>query len=455
MSAALKKNSTVMPVRKREIFGWAMYDFANSSYTTVVITVVYSVFFVEHIVPASSPARDSFWSLAIILSTLIALVLSPFVGILCDFSGHKKRYLLATTILCSLGTMSIFWVGPGMIALGITLLVVSNTAFMLSEIFCASFLPELANKKNMGMISGIGWGIGYMGGLASLILVLQIIQDVDTANDYAGFVERNQWAMVAIGIFFFIAAIPTFLLVRERSRPAAGFEIFDGKKLLIAGIKSFQSSLTLVRQYPILFQFLAAFMVYMAGIEVVIKFVGIYATAELKFKTAELTVMFLILQFSAMGGALGFGWLESRIGPKKTVLWTLVLWVAGVLGIFFLDSIASAFTQSPKNVFFAISLIAGAGIGATQSSSRAVVGMLTPSNRSAQMFGFWGFFLKLATILGMSFGFVSDALDSRRMALLLIIGFFIVGGFMLMRIPLAQGIADSVANQEGLESEEK
>ena len=261
--------------------------------------------------------------------------------------------------------------------------------------------------------------------------------------------------MVAIGIFFFIAAIPTFLLVRERSRPAAGFEIFDGKKLLIAGIKSFQSSLTLVRQYPILFQFLAAFMVYMAGIEVVIKFVGIYATAELKFKTAELTVMFLILQFSAMGGALGFGWLESRIGPKKTVLWTLVLWVAGVLGIFFLDSIASAFTQSPKNVFFAISLIAGAGIGATQSSSRAVVGMLTPSNRSAQMFGFWGFFLKLATILGMSFGFVSDALDSRRMALLLIIGFFIVGGYMLMRIPLAQGITDSVANQEGLESEEK
>ena len=453
MSATLKENSRRMPVRKREIFGWAMYDFANSSYTTVVITVIYSVFFVGHIVPESSPARDSFWSLAIILSTLFALVLSPFVGVLCDFSGHKKRYLLVTTLLCSLATMSLFWVGPGMIVMGIVLLVISNTAFMLSENFCASFLPDLANKKNMGMISGIGWGIGYMGGLASLILVLQIVKDVDPANDFVGFVARNQWAMIAIGIFFFIAALPTFLLVRERSKPAVGFEIFDGKKLLIAAVKSFQSSLTLVRQYPVLFQFLAAFMVYMAGIEVVIKFVGIYATAELQFKTAELTIMFLILQISAMGGALGFGWLESRIGAKKTVLWTLVLWVAGILGIFFLDTIASILSYSPKNVFFVISLIAGAGIGATQSSSRAVVGMLTPSNRSAQMFGFWGFFLKLATILGMSFGFVSDALDSRRMALLLIIGFFIVGGLMLMRIPLTKGIEDSAVQQTSLETE--
>ncbi len=445
MSAKSKENSSAPPAQKREIFGWAMYDFANSSYTTVVITVIYSVFFVEHIVPASSQARDTFWSLAIILSTIIALFLSPFVGVLCDFSGYKKRYLLTTTILCSLATMSLFWVGPGMIALGIILLVISNIAFMLSENFCASFLPDLADKKNMGMISGIGWGIGYMGGLASLILVLQIVQDVDPANDFAGYVARNQWSMVAIGIFFFIAALPTFLLVRERSRPAVGFEIFDGKKLLLAGIKSFQSSLNLVRQNPILFRFLLSFMVYMAGIEVVIKFVGIYATAELKFKTAELTVMFLILQFSAMGGALGFGWLESRIGAKKTVLWTLVLWVAGVLGIFFLDSIATVFSHSPKNVFFAIALMAGAGIGATQSSSRAVVGMLTPTNQSAQMFGFWGFFSKLAIILGMSYGFVSDVLDSRRMALLLILGFFIVGGLMLMRIPLAKGIEEAAA----------
>lgn len=431
------------PVQKREIFGWAMYDFANSSYTTVVITVIYSAFFVEHIVPESSTARDSFWSLAIILSTLVALVLSPFVGILCDFSGRKKNYLMATTLLCSLGTVSLFWVGPGNVGLAITLLVVSNVGFMLSENFCASFLPELATKETMGKISGLGWGIGYMGGLASLILVMQIVQGTDPARDYAKFIAQNQWAMVTIGGFFFLAALPTFLLVRERSRPAPGFERIDWHKLFRAGIDRLKSSLGLVHQNPVLFQFLIAFMVYMAGLDVVVKFVGIYATAELKFTTEELTIMFLIIQFSAMGGALGFGVLESRIGPKLTVLWILALWVFGTLGIFFLEAIATILSNSPQTVFFIISLIAGAGIGATQSSSRAVVGMLTPAHQSAQMFGFWGFFAKFATILGMSFGFVSDALDSRRMALLLVIGFFIVGAILLIRTPLTQGIAQA------------
>ena len=441
--ATLDTPQTALPVQKREIFGWAMYDFANSSYTTVVISVIYAPFFVQHIVPAASDSRDSFWSLAIILSTLIALVLSPFVGVLCDFSGRKKKYLMATTLLCAFGTASLFWVGPGNIAWAIGLLVVSNVGFMLSENFCASFLPELATKETMSKISGIGWGIGYMGGLMSLILIIVITQGADPNTDYARFIAQNQWAMLATGIFFFVAALPTFLLVRERSQPAPGFEQLQWKKLLQAGIHSFKSSMNIVRQHRVLFQFLLAFMVYIAGLQVVINFVGIYASGELKLTTGQLTLMFLILQFSAMGGALGFGFAEAWIGPKWTVLWTLVLWIASTLSIFFLDALATFFGGTAQQVFFGISLAAGAGIGATQSSSRAIVGMLIEVRESAQMFGFWGFFSKLATILAMSYGFASDALDSRRMALLLVIGFFAVGGLLLLRIPLNQTIAQS------------
>jgi len=191
-SPSSENNQNVPPVRKKEIFGWAMYDFANSSYTTVVITVIYSAFFVEHIVPESSAARDSYWAIAIILSTLLALVLSPFVGVLCDFSGHKKTYLMISTVVCSLGTLALFWVEPGWIVFGIAMLVISNAGFMLGENFCASFLPELASKENMGLISGIGWGIGYMGGLASLIVVILIVPGEDAAGDTALFISRNQ-----------------------------------------------------------------------------------------------------------------------------------------------------------------------------------------------------------------------------------------------------------------------
>ncbi len=428
-----------IPVEKKEIFGWAMFDFANSSYTTVVLTVIYSAFFIKHIVPQGTELKDTYWAIAMILSMVITMFLAPFIGVLCDNSGNKKGYLFITTLLCSISTAGLFLVGPGDIALAIIIVAISNIGFMLSESFCASFLTDLSTKKNMAWISAIGWGIGYMGGLVSLIIIMQIIK-ADALTDTALFVRQNQWAMVAIGAFFILTALPTFILVRERSHPAPGFEKLNLPKLFHSGIESLKSSMELAKQNPILLQFLLTFMVYMAGLEAIMKFVGIYATIELKFSSGDLTVMFLILQFSAMGGALSFGWLESHIGPRNTVMATLIWWMVAVLGIFFLNNLSSLISVEPKTLFFVISLIAGAGIGSTQSSSRAVVGLLTPVDQSAKMFGFWGMFSRLAAILGMTFGFMSDALDSRRFALLLVLGFFVVGSIMLSRIPLSEGI---------------
>ncbi|MGK5092218.1 MFS transporter [Deltaproteobacteria bacterium TL4] len=427
------------PVTKKEILGWAMFDFANSSYTTVVITVIYSAFFIKYIVPKGSVLQDSYWSIAIIIPTVLTMLISPFIGVLCDCSGHKKRYLMMTTLLCALSTAALGWVQPGHVILGIILLTFSTAGFMLSESFCASFLTDLATKKNMAFISGIGWGIGYMGGLASLILVMGIITATPEERPEL-YIQQNQWAMVAIGAFFLIAALPTFSLVRERSKPASGFESWNWTQLFKAGVDHLKSSFSIARNHQILFQFLFAFTIYMAGIDAIIKFVGIYATAELKFSTADLTVMFLILQFSAMGGALGFGALESKIGAKWTVMATLFWWILGVLGIFFLAPLSVLFSADPKTIFFLVSLVAGAGIGATQSSSRAVVGLLAPKEYSAEMFGFWGMFSRAATILGMTFGFAADLLASRRLALLLILAFFIAGSLLLARIPLEEGI---------------
>lgn len=428
------------PVQKREIFGWAMYDFANSSYTTVVISFVYSAFFTAHIVPKESTIQDTYWALAIVFSTLIAIVLSPMAGAVCDFSGGKKKYLLASTITCAISTAMLAFVGPGQIWFAIALIAISNAAFMLGESFIASFLTDIANSDNMGKISGLGWGLGYFGGLSSLLLVYGFIGDADLLA-YTDVINRNQMAMLILAGFFFVSALPTFLLVKERAIPVPGFENANWKRLILAGFNELKSTYGLVRQYPTLFKFFLAFMVYMAGLEVVIKFIGIYSQVELELPTSYLQMMFVILQFSAAGGALAFGFLEARMGAKRTVLMTIVWWIVGVMAIFFLDQISALVGTDRGNVFLVIAMIAGAGIGSIQSSSRAVVGLLSPPGRSAQMFGFWGMFMRLAIILGMTFGPVSDALGSRRMALLLVAGFFIVGGLMLWRVPITEAIA--------------
>jgi MFS transporter, UMF1 family len=430
MNDAVADVAVPPPVQKREIFGWAMFDFANSSYTTVVITAVYAEFFVEQVVPAGA-ARDSYWSLAIVLSTVLALALSPLVGAICDKSGRKKVYLLGTTVACSLATAALALVGPGDLAAGVALIAISNAAFMLSESFCASFLPELATEKTMGKISGLGWGLGYFGGLASLLLVRAVV-----GGDGADEVPRTQGAMLLTALFFMASSLPTLLLVRERGRPAPGYEGAGLGRLLRAGLDELRQTAGLARQHWVLFRFLLAFMVYMAGLEAVIKFVGIYARAELRFSMGDLSWLFLILQLSAAAGAVGFGLVEAKLGAKVTVLATLALWFVAIMAIYGLDALAAPLGVGPKQLFFAIALLAGTLIGATQSSSRTVVGLLAPPERSAQIFGFWGMFSRLGTVLGMSFGVAADMLHSRRTALLLVASFFVAGAALLWPIQI-------------------
>jgi UMF1 family MFS transporter len=305
---------------------------------------------------------------------------------------------------------------------------------MLSETFCGSFLPELATKENMGLISGVGWGLGYFGGLASLALVFFILGDTKDIEQSL-LISKHQFAMIVTGMFFLIAALPTLLFVKNRSVPKPGYENASARTLLSAGLKRFTETAATARKNKNLFRFLLAFMVYMAGLEAVIKFVGIYARNELQFEVSDIAKMFLILQLSAAAGAVGFGFLEAKMGAKKTVLATLVWWVIGILGIYFINPISQATGYDPKTLFFGISLIAGSGIGATQSSSRTVVGLLAPKKNSAEMFGFWGVFSRLGTLLGIQFGVVSD-MAGRQQALLLLVVFFVIGGLMLAPLKL-------------------
>lgn len=436
----MEQATAVAPVKKREIFGWAMYDFANSSYTTVVVTFVYSAFFVAHIVPPElAHMKNSYWSLAVALSTALAIVLGPLIGVLCDYSGQKKRYLAVCTLLSVFGTGGLFFVNPGDIALGIAFLVISNTAWMLSESFVASFLPELSTKANIGRISGIGWGIGYIGGLLSLLLVFALITTNFQANPN-GFIHQNQLAMVAIACFYALGAMPTFWLVKERATAKPGFEKTDWRALSKAAATRLIAMRAIIADYPLLFQFFLAFTVFSAGIAVVVKFFGIYAQEEIGISGSTLLIIGAVLNISSMIGALCFGLLEDMIGAKRTILLSLLWWAIGIVGIYLLTPLAALSGITEANLFVLIAFIAGSALGATQSASRSMVGQLSRPADCALLFGLWGTFGRFAIILGMTFGPISDLLG-RHSALLFILLYFAIGAAMLAPIPLQRALA--------------
>jgi len=422
-------------VRKREIVGWAMYDFANSSYTTVVVTFVYSAFFVSTIVPPElAHLNNTFWAISIAISTGLAIVLAPLVGVLCDYSGHKKRYLAWCTWLSVIGTGGLFFVEPGNVWLGILFLVASNTAWMLSESFIASFLTDLANKDTMGRISGIGWGIGYVGGLASLILTLVVID-----SNYGDVVDRNQLAMLLIAGFYGLGALPTFIFVKERAQPHPGFENASFVQLTKAAVSRLIAMKNIIADYPVLFRFFIAFMVYSAGISVVIKFFGIYAQEEIGIAGSQMVTIGATLQVAAMIGAVAFGFVEDKLGSKNTLILTLGWWLMGLIGIYFLLPLQALTGMDTVPLFVVIAFIAGSAMGATLSASRAVVGLLAKPGDSALLFGLWGTFGRFAIIIGMTFGPIADAVG-RHQALLVIMAYFVLGAILLARVPLKEAI---------------
>ncbi|HNU83701.1 MAG TPA: MFS transporter, partial [Thermoanaerobaculia bacterium] len=199
------------PVRRREIVGWALFDFANSSYTTVIVSVAFSVYFTKLV--AAGPGADRLWGLGITASNLIVVLLSPVLGAAADETGRKKLFLFATYALCVAGTAGLWFVLPGAIALGLLFFVVSNVAFSLGENLVGAFLPEISTPANVGRISGFGWGLGYLGGLASLLAVRPLLRAGFTVENLAGL--RLVWPVTAG--FFLIAALPTFLVRRKRA----------------------------------------------------------------------------------------------------------------------------------------------------------------------------------------------------------------------------------------------
>ncbi len=415
------------PVRRREIAAWAMFDFANSSYTTVIVTVAFSVYFTTAVAPGAK--ADLLWGLAIGISNLIVLLSAPLIGAAADEAGRKKVFLAVSWAMCVVATAGLYFAVPGRVVLAIALFVASNVAFALGENLIAAFLPEISTPETVGRISGLGWGIGYFGGLASLLLIRPLM----SAGLDAGNVERARWIWPVTAGFFLVAALPTFVWLRERAPRERwrGFGTYARR-----GFDRIVTTGRAIAEFRHLARFLAVFLVYSLGFTIAIAFSGIFARTTLQFTANELVALFLILQISSAAGALAFGWIQDRLGSRRALQLSLALWT--VVGL------ASAACQT-KGQFLLIGLAAGIGIGSLQATSRGVVAAFSPPSKSGEFFGFWGLALRVAYALGpLLFGSVSAATGSQRIAVLVATSFFVLGWFGLRSVDDAAGRAAAV-----------
>ena len=429
--AGLNQKMTNPYAGRRELFAWALYDFANSGYTTVVLTTIYSAYFVGVIAggaPSVNPGTATFlWTLAIAIANLTVLLAAPVIGAVADYRAAKKKFLLITTIGCVAGTALLAWPGPGQVVPAMILLVFSAIAFAAGENLIAAFLPEITHSDNMGRVSGYGWAVGYFGGLLTLACALGYINWASARGDEA--TDYVPVTLIITAIIFALAALPTFAWLRERAtpRPLSGSESYWH-----IGFAQVKRTLVSTAHHRDMFRFLACLTLYQSGVATVIVIAAIYAQEVMGFDQQQLIVLIMVVNFTAAVGAFLFGFAQDRFGSVPTLAGGLLIWIAAIAVTFFADA--------PSDLWLAGNLM-GLAMGATQAGGRALIGQLTPVDRSAEFFGLWGLASRAAAILGpISYGLISHFSEgNHRLALLSTLTFFVAGLILLFTVDEQRG----------------
>jgi UMF1 family MFS transporter len=396
-------------VARREVFAWAMYDFANSGYTTVVLTAVFNAYFVS-VVAGNAPWGTFAWTLALSISYAVVMVLGPIAGAWADAHAAKKKVLLVSTLVCIAGTAALNWTGPGAVAWAVIFIIVSNVAYALGENIVAAFLPELARPAALGTVSGWGWSLGYFGGILALGISLAWVMTAQSRGSTTS--EAVGGTMIITAAVFALAAMPTFLWLRERATPAATPGASAAFARLLVTARE-------ARRYRDLFLVFACGVFYHAGVATVIALAAIYAEQVMGFKTQDTIMLVLVVNVTAAIGAYGFGYAQDRIGKVVALRLTIAGWIVMTVTAFF--------AQTP-GLFWVAANLAGLCMGSSQSAGRALVAYLSPAGRSAEFFGLWGVATRLAAILGpLTYGAVTWMTGgNHRLAILLTGVFFVV-----------------------------
>jgi UMF1 family MFS transporter len=433
------------PSTRRERVGWYFYDWANSAFSTTVISVFLGPYLTAVAERAANCDGDdtcttplftflglqvlpgSVFPYAVSLSVLLQVLVLPVTGAIADRTGHKKRLLALLAYIGAGSTIGLLFLTGERWQLGAGLFVLANVAFGASIVVYNSFLPQLAGPDDRDTVSSIGWALGYIGG--GLLLLLNLVAII-VGGDDADKAEIARWSIVSAGVWW--ALFTTLPLITLRNRPAASGE--HRGPVVTDGFRQLWDTLRHLRRYPLSLFFLIAFLVYNDGIQTVITMASVYADKELKLSQEVQLQTILLVQFLAFGGALLLGRLARKFGAWKTVLASLAVWIVVVVLAFFLPA------QQPM-LFMALGLLLGIVLGGSQALSRSLFSQLIPRGKEGEYFGLYEISDKGTSWFGPAlFGLAFSMTGSYRVAIVSLIAFFVIGFFALLAIPMRRAI---------------
>tara|TARA_B110000444_G_scaffold142310_1_gene133396 strand:+ start:658 stop:1890 length:1233 start_codon:yes stop_codon:yes gene_type:complete len=397
----------------KEIISWSFYDFANQPYTTLIITFIYSAFFVNYIAP--NETNGTFlWANAISITAICVGILSPILGAFADSGGYRKFFLIFFTILCSIFTALLYIPDSGDVFLALVLVILSNIAYELGTVFSNSYLIDLSNNKNVGRISGTAWGFGFVGGLIALFCALTFF-DVNIPNDI-------KLINIFVAIWFLFFSLPAFFFLKDRKK----------EKLLMSNVilsfKSLKITFKEIYKYKKILNFLIARLFYNDGLITIFALGGIYAVGSLDFSMREVLILGVVLNIFAAIGSFTFGYIEDKIGVKNVINISLLILIFATLLAFI-----APWTNFPKEIFWLAGVLLGTMIGPNQSCSRSFMSQIIPIEKKNEFFGFFALTGKATSFLGpLLFGIITT-LHSQQFALLSVVVFFILGYIIFNR----------------------
>ena len=426
--------------KQRQIWSWISFDVANQSFTLIINTLLFSIFF-SQVVVRNDEIHDRIWALTYGGSMLLTALLSPLAGAAADERSWKKQFLIGSGIMCGVFTCALGFVQPGQIWLAVLLYVPANFAFSIGENFLASFLPALARQDQVGRVSGFSWACAY--GAALLLLILtagaMMLLKLEAPDVWRPF-------FVFAGVWFLIFTIPTILWLHE---PELLRNTHPDKNLLTAGFTRLRETAKDTLRYRDLAMLLGASLFYGTGMSVVVFFASKLAV-EYGFQQVDLVIFVAVITVSGIIGTIVPTLWQDQIGHRRSVLAFLFVWLATALGFAWYAHLYDQHAASgiagdyPTWPLWVIGNLLGFGLGSLGSANRAFVGYLAPPNREAEVFGIWGLMWKLSAVMTFPFAWVKDTMGNSQ-ALLVLAGFILAGFVMTLFINEKRGHAASIS----------
>ena len=415
---------------RQNVFIWSLYDFANSAFTTLVVTFIYAAYFTK-VIAENEIIGTALWSRAISLTAIIVAIASPIMGVISDKANLRKTFLVFMTYTSIFGSIMLYFAMPGEVMKALAWFVIANIGFELGGVFYNAYLPEIAPKNKIGRVSGYGWSFGYVGGL--LCLVIALIGFVNPEIPWFGFSkiagENFRATNILVAVWFGIFSLPMILILKTKPKEnntKSKFNIFSRMNELVHTFRE-------IKKYKQVVKFLLARMIYNDGLVTIFAFGGIYAAGTFGFSFEEIMIFGIVLNVTAGIGAFFFGFLDDKLGGKLTIQITLIcLIAAGFMAIF---------AQS-KLFFWIAGIIVGIFSGPNQAASRSLMARFTPRSRENEFYGFFAFSGKMTAFIGpLCLGILTELFDSQRAGVSIVVVLFIVGFFLLKSVDEKDGIA--------------